>query len=133
MHKLKTGKEGETKYEMKIPEVMLNVLIKEKQAYKVYMKKCVEIDVSMVQPQPVDPTQGTNIEISAQVGRGHGKCFMKKGNFAVNAGKEKKKIVEDEQRRRDELMARERQTSLIIGREVEKGVDDAYRSDYSRP
>ncbi|GJU51686.1 hypothetical protein Tco_1221241 [Tanacetum coccineum] len=103
MHTLKTGKEGETKYEIKIPEVMLNDLIKEKQAYK-----C--------------PSRNRSWKI-----------FMKKGNFAVNAGKEKNKIVEDEQRRRDELMARERQTSLIIGREVEKGVDNAYRSDYSRP
>ncbi|GKA01141.1 reverse transcriptase [Tanacetum coccineum] len=70
MHKLKIRKEGETKFGKKIPDEILNDKIKNSTVYIVYLTKCDQIDVPIVQLHPLDPTQGTNREINAQVGRG---------------------------------------------------------------
>ncbi|GKC00621.1 hypothetical protein Tco_0986757 [Tanacetum coccineum] len=80
----KVAKGGVIHYGLLIPDTLLNDTIREMDAYKEYTENSREVVVSMVQPQPVDPTQGKHKNTRADGVRiTGGKRPMRRGECGV--------------------------------------------------
>ncbi|GKC14114.1 hypothetical protein Tco_1010896 [Tanacetum coccineum] len=80
----KLAKGGVIHYGLPILDTLLNDTIREMDAYKEYVENSQEVIVPMVQPQPVDPTQGAHKNTRAEgVRRTRGKRPMRRGEGGV--------------------------------------------------
>ncbi|GJZ88548.1 hypothetical protein Tco_0660330 [Tanacetum coccineum] len=80
----KLAKGGVIHYGLLILDTLLNDTIREMDAYKEYVENSQEVIIPMVQPQPVDPTQGAHKNTRAEwVRRTGGKRLMRRGEGGV--------------------------------------------------